>query len=525
MFVVFLAAAAVVGYVAGAQWSPGAGLAWGLAAVAVVVLGAVPAVVLIRGVTVSMSGLSEAMQRFGGGDLSARAEVTGPADLRGLAREFNAMAGRVSEEEAQRARLREVARSAGARIREHLRPEEVVNEARIAIENDLDADAAYLHLVDEHGKIGLPIGHEHDWIMPRDFIETMPPEMISWVEELFRSRDSMVFQDLTGPEAEQQLPPPVVGAVRAAGVVAHLLTPFGGDSEMLGVIVGERFQHGHPWTRPEIEAVESIAADIGRGLHHARLYEQEKRLVGELRSVDDMRTEFFTTVAHELRAPLAGIEGYVEMLGDGEGGPVTDAQLSMLEAVERGAGRLRNLIDDLFTLAKLESGTGRTVMGRVDLASVVTGAAGAVRPAAAAGGLVLTSSCPQGLVVDGDADQLDRALLNLLSNAVKFTPGGGQVSVSASAGDGWAVVTVCDSGIGIPERDRGHLFGRFFRASNAIERRIPGTGLGLAIVQATVASHGGEVTLQSQEGAGTTATVRLPLTRSGHRPAEPADRG
>ena len=524
MFVVFLAAAAVVGYVTGAQRSPGAGLAWGLAAVAVVVLGAAPAVVIMRGVAVSMSGLSEAMRRFGGGDLSARAEVTGPADLRELAREFNAMAGQVSEDEAQRARAREVARKAGTRIREHLRLEEVVNEARIAIENDLDADAASLHLVDEHGKIGLPIGHEHDWIMPPDFIEAMPPEMISWVEELFRSRESMVFQDLTGPEAEQRLPPPVLQAVRAAGVVSHLLTPFGGDSEMLGIIVGERFQHGRPWTRPEIDAVESIAADIGRGLHHARLYEQEERLVEELKSVFDMRTEFFTTVAHELRSPLASIEGYVEMLGNGEGGPVTSDQQRMLAAIERGATRLRNLIDDLFTLAKLESGTGTTVMGPVDLAGVVTGAADAVRPSAAAGGLALTSSCPPGLAVNGDANQLDRLLINLLSNAVKFTPGGGQVSVTASAGGGWAVVTVRDSGIGIPEPDRGHLFSRFFRASNAVERRIPGTGLGLAIVQATAVGHGGEVAVQSQEGTGTTVTVRLPLAGSGHQPAEPADR-
>jgi signal transduction histidine kinase len=516
-FLVLLAGVAVLGYVAGAQRSAMAHLAWGLAAVVVVALPVALVVVVLRGVAVAMSGLAGAMRRFGGGELSARAPVAGPSDLRQMARDFNAMAEAVSGEVAQRERARRVTREAGARIRAHLRARDVINEARVVIEDELDADAAWLYLMDEQGKLGLPVGHEEDWLLPREFIEEMPAEMMAWVGELFRTRDAMVFQDLTGPEGNA-LPPPVIDPVRAAGIVSHLLVPFGGESEMLGLITAERMRPGHPWTRPEIEAVESIAADIGRGLHHARLYEQEQHLVAELKSVNEMRTEFFATVAHELRSPLTGIEGYLEMLREGEAGPVSDAQQGMLEAIARGTERLQNLIDDLFTLAKLEAGAGKPEIGRVELASVVAGAAEALRPSAEAGGLAIASACPPGLAVDGNAGQLDRVLVNLLSNAVKFTPAGGKISVTAAAEDGRAVVSVRDSGIGIPERDRGRLFSRFFRASNAVRRGIPGTGLGLAIVQAIIASHGGEIALQSQEGIGTAITVSLPLADCGQHP-------
>jgi len=109
-------------------------------------------------------------------------------------------------------------------------------------------------------------------------------------------------------------------------------------------------------------------------------------------------------------------------------------------------------------------------------------------------------------------------LINLLSNAVKFTPAPGEVEVDAAGDDGLAVIRVRDTGIGIPEHDQKELFTQFYRASNAVARRIPGTGLGLTIVRTIVTGHGGELSLESREGEGTTVTVRLPL----HVPAAKA---
>jgi signal transduction histidine kinase len=204
------------------------------------------------------------------------------------------------------------------------------------------------------------------------------------------------------------------------------------------------------------------------------------------------------------------------MLRDLHPGPLTPAQDQMLETVDRNAARLRHLIEDVLTLSKIEAGTFKTVMQPVDLADIVAAAVAALRPAADAKGLALHCGRPgEGLVVSGDPGQLDRLLMNLLSNAVKFTPEGGRIQIGAAAQGAQAVLTVADTGIGIPDRDQKELFSRFFRASNAVDRSIPGTGLGLAIVRTIVDNHGGELKVTSREGKGTTVTARLPLLPPG----------
>jgi signal transduction histidine kinase len=121
-------------------------------------------------------------------------------------------------------------------------------------------------------------------------------------------------------------------------------------------------------------------------------------------------------------------------------------------------------------------------------------------------------------MIDGDPEQLDRLLVNLLSNAVKYTPRGGSVALTLGSAADAAVLSVTDTGIGIPEEDQSSLFTRFFRASNAVEAAIPGSGLGLSIVRTIVANHHGELNITSGRGQGTTVTVRIPL-ENGAAPA------
>jgi signal transduction histidine kinase len=186
--------------------------------------------------------------------------------------------------------------------------------------------------------------------------------------------------------------------------------------------------------------------------------------------------------------------------------------MRMLDTIDRNAARLRSLIEDVLTMSKIETGAFKTVMRPVRLAEVVSSAVAALSPIADKGALTLTSDeSDPALVVSGDEDQLDRAMMNLLSNAVKFTPPGGRVTVSANRENGTAVVRVADTGIGIPDKDKKDLFNRFFRASNAVRAAVPGTGLGLSIVRAIIANHGGDLDFQSREGGGTTVTIRLPL--------------
>src|ERR1019366_5808272 len=367
--------------------------------------------------------------------------------------------------------------------------------------------------VTRDGGLGTPEGqdHDHDGLFSDSFLRNFPPSRIRMLDDLLRTQSSAVTQDVRGPEGDQ-LAPEIRDAVRQAGVVSHLVTPFGVGSEMLGLIAAERMRADHPWTDAEVDAVESIAADRGRALRHARLYEEENRLVGELRSIDRVKTDFVATVSHELRTPLTSITGYMEMLLDRELGELSAEQERTLERVSRNAVRLQDLIEDLLTLSAIEAGTFTTVARPINLLDIISGAAEAIAPAVAARGLTLTTALPadglvvDGLAVDGDANQLARVLTNLLSNAVKFTPDGGRIELTTDTADGWAVVSVADTGIGIPEADKKDLFTRFFCASNATQRAIPGTGLGLSIIQTIIAGHGGELSLQSQEGNGTTVT-------------------
>jgi signal transduction histidine kinase len=490
-----------------------AGIAWlagGLAA-ALAVIAALAAVVLRE--RRSLRQLAAMVHDLAAGNLSARASLAAPGPVSEVARAVNALteeSQRLRADEAESSRLRSMAREVGFRIREHLRVEDLLTEARVAIEQNVDADAAHLHLIDGTD-IGLPVGHETNWILPSDFNDLLPPNFLDDAAELLRHQSSRVVQDMNGADGYRLMAPAVREAMSAAGVASHLFIPFGLD-RVLGFIAAERFRAGHPWTPAEIDAVQSIAADLGRGLHHARLYEAENRLVENLKRLDASRLEFFATVAHELRTPLTAIEGYVEMLTDSQPGEFTAPRArKMLETINRRSIQLRSLVDDLLTLSKLETGATASVFQAIDLAQAISDAAEAITPSASAGGLTLTTAPPPPqTTIEGDAAQVDRVLLNLLSNAVKYTPPGGHVHLQAAATASTATVTVTDTGIGIPAPDQDKLFTRFHRAANAASSSIPGTGLGLAIVAGIIAQHHGTIELSSTEGNGTTVTVRLP---------------
>ncbi|HEY6279130.1 MAG TPA: ATP-binding protein [Streptosporangiaceae bacterium] len=529
----YRASAVVRGYLAaqagqitqGGQDDLTASFGWDGGALAVaVLLVLVASLSTLRAVTRPLRRLADTVRAMTAGDDRARAEVTGSAEVREVARAVNAQADERDRRRADKAvtsRLRAAARQAGLRIREHLVADDVLREAWTALDENVGAEVKYLRLVEDE-QLGAPVGRQPGYLKPFDVIgKRLSDDELAELNDLFRAQASKVVQDARGADGDK-LPPRLRQTLLQAGVVAQLLTPFGVGSQMLGLIVVQRLHGGQPWTVAEIDMVESIAADLGRGLHHARLFEQEKRLVEDLRALDQARSDFFATVSHELRAPLTSIEGYVEMLQEGEGGPVSPAQREMLQAVDHSTVRLHHLIEDVFTLAKLEAGGFDMVLRPVNLAGIIGGAVEAMRPSVADKQLSFTADFPaEGLVVEGDTGQLDRVLMNLLSNAVKFTPDYGRVVLTASREDGEVVLRVADTGIGIPSAEQDELFSRFFRASNVRQQAIPGTGLGLAIVRSIVASHGGEVTLAGGQGSGAVATVRLPLAAVGAPAARP----
>jgi signal transduction histidine kinase len=248
----------------------------------------------------------------------------------------------------------------------------------------------------------------------------------------------------------------------------------------------------------------------------------------EARAAERLRDQFVSLISHELRTPLSSILGYLELVMDDGEQPLTDDQRQYLGTVERNAQRLLRLVGDLLFTAQVDAGRFTLHPEDVDLAGIVRAAEDTARVTAAGRGVAVTVEVPEnGLVVRGDALRLGQACDNLMSNAVKFTPAGGRVTLRLRSGwqdaDGSvteaerpgtgrvALLSVSDTGMGIPTGEQGKLFTSFFRASTARRNAVPGVGLGLTITKAITTAHGGTLGVVSAEGTGTTFTLTLPV--------------
>jgi two-component system phosphate regulon sensor histidine kinase PhoR len=501
--------------IADSRRSLAVGLAWGGSLLFLAIgLALASSFRTIRGITEPLRNLTATLGRLGAGDHAARAQIGGPAEVREVARSVNRLADegdRLREVDQQHALLRAMARDAGNRIREHLKPQDVVREAHAAIRDQLGCDLVYLHLLKE-GEMSGPEHYRPEWSPPPGPSAKVPDYVVRWAAEMAQKHASLVFKDLRQLDEGIVFPRSLRQWLLDRDVVSGMIVPLATGSELLGILSGWRASPDRSWSAAEIDAFESIAEDVARGLRHARLYEAENRLVEDLKALDRARSDFLATVSHELRTPLTSISGYVELLKEGDTGPITPAQAQMLDTIHRNAAVLRSLIENVLTISRIGLGVAKPVALPVDLAVTIDSAVRSEEPVAETRGVTLASEIPAlPMMVKGDAAQLDRVLLNLLSNAVKFTPPGGRVTVSVAAEDGFAAIRVADSGIGIPEKDKKDVFNRFFRASNVVTRAVPGSGLGLSISRALVTEHGGDMDVHSREGVGTTVTIRLPL--------------
>lgn len=225
-----------------------------------------------------------------------------------------------------------------------------------------------------------------------------------------------------------------------------------------------------------------------------------------------MKDEFVGLISHELRTPLSSILGYLELLRDDDEAPLSDEQLQYLGVAERNAHRLLRLVGDLLFTAQVSSGKFPLDITAVTLNDVVSAATQSAAPVASTAGVSVILALPEGPVnVRGDAVRLGQACDNLISNAIKFTPKGGSVTVSLSSTRENAIITVRDTGMGIPADELDQLYARFFRASTATRNAVPGVGLGLTITKAIVTAHEGTLDVESQVGVGTTFILALPL--------------
>lgn len=263
---------------------------------------------------------------------------------------------------------------------------------------------------------------------------------------------------------------------------------------------------------------------IAAGYYHERVPVTSEDELGQLahsfnqmaqalEQTEVMRRDLIANVTHELRTPLTSIKGYMEGLIDG----VLPAQPETYQQVYREADRLQRLVNDLQELSRVEAGAFQLDCQPLSMADLIRQTMSRLRPQFEEKGVILTLNLPTQLpAVKADEDRLNQVLLNLIGNALHYTPPGGTVTITANTPDSarnrHMVITIADTGIGIPARHLPHIFTRFYRVDKSRSRTGGGSGIGLTIAKHVIEAHSGSIWVESRgEGQGTAFSFSLPL--------------
>ena len=234
------------------------------------------------------------------------------------------------------------------------------------------------------------------------------------------------------------------------------------------------------------------------------------RLLAEMRKLEKFRRDFVSNVTHEIRTPLTGILGAVDVLAEDEALTPEDRS-AMLTVLKEQSSRLDKLAQDILSLARIEhseDGGSRNDFAVCDLSDIMKNVFTLMRPKAAAQGVGLLLLRNDRVRIACDAARIEEAVLNLVENALRYS-GSLTVELSLEADGGRSRISVMDRGVGIPKEHQARIFERFYRVDKARSREIGGTGLGLAIVKHIAQLHGGEVSVVSEPGGGSTFTILI----------------
>ncbi len=227
---------------------------------------------------------------------------------------------------------------------------------------------------------------------------------------------------------------------------------------------------------------------------------------------EERRKEFVANVSHELRTPLTNVRSYAETLLDANGDIPQETANSFLDIIITETDRMTHIVQDLLTLSRLDAGDAELVLSRFPFGDAIESVTRANALNAKQRGHALTYTPPESLpLIVGDRSRLEQVMMNVIGNAIKYTPDGGHIRISAGSTEGTVWMDVWDDGIGIPEKDRTHIFDRFYRVDKARSRESGGTGLGLSIALEIVQRHQGRLLLPPHEGPGTTVRLELPV--------------
>ncbi len=411
-------------------------------------------------------------------------------------------------------------------IRSSLDPQEIFAAITQQLGQALHVDGCALSLWTEEDKFVQLVGlHDPHWqqgdsIVPEinelSALERSLPQSEVPIKDnpvlkqLLVSQQPVVLEDLS------QHPDMQVGETTVCTPArALLVVPLMSDGEIIGSISLRQNQHTRLWKTSEIQLAQSVAAQAAIAVQQSRLYQKTRQQAEQLLQLDRQKTEFFQNISHEFRTPLTLMVGPLESAtAQQEGLTYEEAAIAL-----RNSRRLLRLVNQLLDLQRLDAGRMQPSFRPCDLKEVISQVVDSFRPYCEKKGLTVTtqlSPCPATYL---DLEKFDKVLYNLLSNAMKFTTAGKTITIVARPEGNHTLLQVIDTGIGILPDQIPFLFERFRQAEGSANRSYEGTGLGLALVKELVELHGGQITVESIYGKGTTFSIWL-QTGNAHLPSE-----
>jgi signal transduction histidine kinase len=362
---------------------------------------------------------------------------------------------------------------------------------------ETQADRALLYLLDEgelrlHRQLGSqsPLG-EDELAAGRELAQLC-----------LRRRDQMVVREAVPLSSDLA---DIVDSLRAQSLIAN---PLVAQSRVIGVIILLKEGSGSSFAPSDSEFLSVLAGQAAIAIENARLFTEINRAYEELQKLDRMKSEFINIAAHELRTPLAILIGYASLMEEESSG----SQRHSLEIILRNAMKLRSFIDDMLNLRYLETGKVLLNLEEFSLHDLFREALTDLSPLVESKKHTVHVDVPHDFPpMVTDRQRISLAVVNLLSNAIKFTDDGGTISVAARVDADQAIVSVQDTGIGIPAEEIDNIFDRFYQVEDSLTREHGGIGLGLAIAKGMIELCKGKIWVESVVGIGSTFFFSIPL--------------
>ncbi len=360
-----------------------------------------------------------------------------------------------------------------------------------------------------------PIAHELETRYPpaKDDIVGAPV--------IIRTQQPELLPELTNDIIDQAtLDKRYLGLLNTLGFCSLMVLPLKARGRLLGAV---SFIGVHPeqrYTPKDLLFGEDLVGRTAMAMDNARLYQEahlakEEAIAAVARAViaDRAKNDFLATMSHELRTPLNAIAGYAELLELGMRGPINEQQREAILRIRRSQHHLLGIVNDILTFAKTDSGRIPIDLQPTPVIPALESVQFLVEPMFTSNEIEFSmASCDSGLSVVADRDRLQQILVNLLSNAAKFSAPGGPVVVSCDVRDHLVAIKVEDKGRGIKDDKLEAIFEPFVQLSTGLTRTADGSGLGLSISRELARMMGGDVTVESTEGEGSTFTLTLPLS-------------